>query len=310
MKGRLGAIAVLAVFTATSAAADNPKGIEVLPRWKVGDVRKYELVRTQTKEVPGDKPLSVTVLAPVDVKVAEANDKGFILLWTQGPPSFEDPELNKTLLPQLTMGKLLGDMTIELEIQPDGTVAGLRNWKALRKLGLERLADWEKQPDPAMSKEMRESFRKEIERLWSSREVIEPAFLKDCSLVVTPLGKAVTPDKPNTAELGLPNPLGGDPLPAKREFSLKKQTPERLTIGLKQTLDPEARKVLEKTLQDLAKRVGRPVDSKLPKFDVTTEGEFLVDVKSGWLESCTVTIIVKTDEGSQKQITTLRPRQK
>ncbi len=116
--------------------------------------------------------------------------------------------------------------------------------------------------------------------------------------------------KPTEYEDQLPNPFGGEPFPSRATFSLKEAERKagRAIIEWTQKLDPEkSTPIIEKTLQDMAARLGRRLpDGELREsISMEDKAEFVVDLSSGWLDRMTHTRTVKSGEVVQEDNLTI-----
>jgi hypothetical protein len=80
----------LALFTATASAA-SAQDIEIAPRLRAGDTFRLEIVRV--RENSQQPQLNGRSTTPVDVLVDSVTTTGMTLEWTQGPTTFENPQV-------------------------------------------------------------------------------------------------------------------------------------------------------------------------------------------------------------------------
>ena len=78
----------LALFTATASAAQD---VEIAPRLRAGDTFRLEVVRV--RENSQQPQLNGRSTTPVDVRVDSVTPTGMTLEWTQGPTTFENPQV-------------------------------------------------------------------------------------------------------------------------------------------------------------------------------------------------------------------------
>jgi hypothetical protein len=68
-------------------------------------------------------------------------------------------------------------------------------------------------------------MRAETGKLFARKQAVEASFTRQPGLLVIPLGVAYDPGKTTTADVTLPNPFGGDLIPATAEFARKTHDP-------------------------------------------------------------------------------------
>jgi hypothetical protein len=312
---RLAFLTSILFATVSSTQADDTKPVELLPGWKKGDKFKYDVRKSQLREANGKVVRKVGVKFPVEVEVIESGAKGHVMRWTQGETTFDDPKVAENPLVKAMM-KLTNGMVLELEVDSDGELHGIRNWKDLQATGGKVLdvffADLAKANLP---KATLDTLRTETEKMLASKDAVSLSFGRDAGLLFLALGQTYESTKPTQVDGMLPNPFGGDPFPAKLELSLKKldTTQGVAHVVIKQSPDPkELNRVLEKTMRDLAKKLGKPVGDKvvLPELTIQDVAEVAIEVKSGWVRSVTQTRKVTTGTTTQTDTTTLTRRDK
>jgi hypothetical protein len=310
---RLAVLTGLSLAVLTAARGDEPKAVELKPRWKPGEKWAYEMTRKQTREADGKVVRASGARTPVEVEVVAADAKGFVVRWKLGEATPDDPKLADNPLAK-AVARLTDGMTVDLEIDADGDLVGVKNWKELQATG-KKLQDavMKEVENAKLPKAAADALRTESGKMFASRETVEAAFTRQPALLVMPLGRTYDAAKPATADVTLANPFGGDPIPATAAFALKKYDPATglATVTVTQKPDPkELKKVLEKTLKELAKKSGQnPDDVKLPAFDMTDEAEFVVDAKTGWVQSATHTRRTKTGTSVSTETMTLTRRE-
>ena len=294
-----------------AVCAEQPSGLELKPHWKVGEKLRYEMIRAQSRDTNG-KVVRGGSRAPVDVEVIAAGEAGFVVRWRLGETVSDDPKAANNPVFQ-AMTKLTAGMKVDLEISPDGRLLGIENWKELQKTGkqiqetvLEELAEGN------LPKTAIEALRAETDKLFANRESVEASFTRHPALLVIPLGQTYDKANPAISEVDLANPFGGEPIPAVGEFLLKSHDSETglATVTFTQKPDPKKlKRVLEKSLRDLAKRLGKNMDGvTLPAFDMTDEAEYAVETKTGWVRRVVHTRRTQTGTSVATETTTLTRR--
>lgn len=309
---RLAVLTVLSLAALPAVRADEPKALELKPLWKQGEKVRYEMTRKQTREQDGKLVRTGSSRAPVDVEVIAAGEKGYVVRWKLGETVLDDPKVADNPLVK-AMTRLTDGMAVDLEIDTDGDLLGVKNWKDLQETGKKiqeaMFGELEKADLP---KATIDAMRPEAGKMFASKQTVEASFTRQPALLVLPLGQTYDPAKPTKADMALANPFGGDPFPTKAEFALKKHVPATglATVTFTQKPDPkQLKKVLEKTFRDVAKRAGKDADDvALPDFDVTDEAEYTVETKTGWVRSVTHTRRTQTGTTVATETTALTRR--
>jgi hypothetical protein len=312
MASRTATALTLAALLAQMASAIASEDLELLPKWKVNDVWKYEMRKSRQRIKAGKTILDVSTRAGVKVEILQADEKGYILGWTQGETTFDNPEHAKNPLVK-AMVDLAKDYRIELIVDKEGSLEGVKNWKEVQKKSFEILdlltVEMTKSGVP---KATVDSLRKMVEPLASSEESIVTFFVREPAVLLIPLGHVYSPGKSIPYLDEMPNPFGGESFPTKSEIKLERIDAKtgHAVIRQKQTLDPaHVTRILEKTMKDLGKKLGKPFppDQELPEFSVLDETEFVVESKTGRLVSGSHVRVTKTAGLVQRETIVLKP---
>ena len=302
----------LVALAAAPVRADDPTSIDLAPKWKKGDTVRYEMLGTQVREQDGKEVRNVSTRTLVVVEVVSAGPEGSVLRWTQGTTTFEDPDQdNEPLAKSINM--ILKNNDLDLELDEDGDYTGVRNWKALRTSGTkvrdEVLSQMSKAGTPKAAIEM---ARLATDKMLATKETIEATFTRQPMLILKPFGKSYELGTPFEYEDELPNPLGGDPFPAKGVCVVKFDKDKGIAhISFKQTPDPkDVTRYVQKFVEDLAKKTGVPAPDELPEVKVNDATDYVVDVNAGWITSVKHTRVFTIDKVTQTETITLTRREK
>jgi|688.fasta_scaffold00702_17 hypothetical protein len=115
---------------------------------------------------------------------------------------------------------------------------------------------------------------------------MEALTLKEAQLFLRFAGMELELDKKVEFETELPNPLGGDPYPAKGWFSASAipDQPAELLVECGSSIDAErARQLMLESLSELAEQTGKPAPKpeQLPKIEVEDRSTYFIDRRSG-----------------------------
>lgn len=308
MFARFGLI-LLTGLLALPALGDEPKVLELKARWKPGDTLRYEMTRTLVRAVDGKAARKVVTRTPVALEVFDVDEEGSLISWTQGSTLFDDPKMDDDPLARATYALQKG-LDIDIDIDTDGTMIGVRNWKDIRGTS-HRVQDvvFAQMAKSGTTKTTIETLRKETDKLFLTKESIEAAFGQPAALVFYPFGEEYELEESVPYDGELPNIFGGaEPLPAKGEFTLKSIDKDGViaVIVFKQTTDTQtAARVLRKWLDDTAQETGKPAPKELPEFTIEDVREYEFDLTTGWPRSVTHTRTAKEGNKTQTETVTL-----
>jgi hypothetical protein len=307
--GRLAAgLLGLAALLAPSAAGGEPsERVHLTPHWKAGK-QSFLMVKTGQKRKGGAVVQTTTTRTPVQVEVLKAGTDGYLLAWTLGEAQFDDPEQAKS--PHVReMVRLATGYRLVLRVDAEGSLAAVRNWaevrdKAERILALTTARLKDTGVDDATVAKMRAQVRAAV----STEEGVRRTCARDPHLFLSPLGRDYSTSGPLEYEAQLPNPLGGEPLPARARFSVKEldRKTGQMVVRCTQTLEPEsARRMIEKLAETFAGRPGQPAPQTdlLKDLDVRDTAEFTVDLATGWLHRLRHRRVMAS--GDTAQVTTI-----
>lgn len=304
------ALGLLYVFTVSGLANGAEDSLEVLPRWEKGEKVRYEMIKTRRRTQGDTVTLETTARTDVEIQVLSASDDGYLLAWTLGTTRLDDPnQANNPLVRR--MSNLLSGYRIILELDSQAGITGVQNWKELKKLlgtMLDTLTEELKAAgfDQATAARM----RTQVESMLSTKQQIEQLCTREAQLFFMTHGIELAPSRPLEFEDRLPNPFGGEPFPTHAQFALKAvdRKSDRAIVTWTQTVAPdETRRIIEKTLKNLAQRLGKPVDDgeRLKSLTIEDTAEFVLEISSGWIHSLTHKRTTKFEGTSQEDEVTI-----
>lgn len=302
----------LVALAAAPVRADDPKSVDLAPKWKKGDTVRYEMLGTQVREQDGKEIRNVSTRTLVVVEVTSAGPEGSVLRWTQGTTTFEDPDQDNDPIAR-SINMILKNNELDLELDEDGDYTGVRNWKALRTSGAkvrdEVLSQMSKAGTP---KAAIETARLATDKILATKETLEAALTRQPLLILKPFGKSYELGTPIEYEDELPNPFGGDPFPAKGVCVIKFDKDKGIAhVTFKQAPDPkDVTRIVQKWADDVAKKTGTPAPDELPEIKVNDTAEYVVDVTAGWINSVKHTRATTIDKVTQTETVTLTRREK
>lgn len=288
------------------------RSVEILPHWKRGDSFDLIMTRARNKSVDGRSTLSGKTRARVTIDVLRADDKGYLVGWTAGETTFEDPAPSESFLRQVV--GLMKGMQIILQLDERGTIRGVQNWKELRSETLKVMdALLAKTPDSqkgSTDQPLMSNLRAQWETIFTTKEQVEQLCTRDARVYFMALGRRYVINEPYEYNDLLPNPLGGDPFPTRARIILKTFDRRSGQAGLSwnQTTDPEqAARILEPMIKDLAARRGKksPEGAFAKTISMEDTADIVVDVRTGWVNRLALTRSVNLGTRTQADFTSI-----
>jgi hypothetical protein len=256
----------------------------------------------------GDKvTLKTTTRTDLEIHVVSASKDAYAIAWTSGETRFDDPGQAENPLIQ-RVANLLKGYRIILELDSRGAIKGVQNWNELREASvklLDALADELKAA--GIDRATVAGTRDQVASMFETKQQIEQLATREAQLFFMPLGIEFKGDKPVEFEDELPNPFGGAPFPSRARFALKEvDSKHRLAkVTWTQTVASEdARRIMEKTLKELAQRMGKAVPDAdlLTTLTLEDAAEFSVELSSGWIQSFTHRRVTKAERMLQEDL--------
>lgn len=304
------ALAIIGFIPWPAAIAEE--AVKILPRWKQGEKVRLERIGTRQRMKDGKVTSeSAPATTAVELEVLKAMERGYLLAWTWGESKFDNPREASNPF-ELQMANLLQGLRMVIEVDSDGAIGDVRNWRELKstsdKMISTAIAAFER---AGVEKDRLAKVEVELKGMFETKERAKRAWMKEIGLYFLPLGLSIDRSKPVAFDDELPNLFGGDPFPTKAEFGLKAydKASGRAIITWKQTPDPEKfRTVLEKTLKDTVKRAGgQPIpEAAFRTLTFEDTAEFTVDVPTGWVHHVTHTRTFKADGVTQEDRTVIK----
>lgn len=297
----------------TSIHGDDPKTeeIEIQPAWEKGEKVSYEFWKQAHKKKPGRNSVDATFRSKLDLEVMEKNKNGYLVKWLMGKPKLEsgNRELAKNPLFEKMLA-LSAEIPILLEIDSEGTLEGVKNWKEIQtkmEKATDDMFDLLEQNRAATS--ISQSIKDQTKTLFKTREQVEILSTKEAQLFFMMLGIPLSTSDTLEYEDSLPNPFGLEPLPSKAAISVVSIDRKKGVILLtwKQTIDPQ--KAFQIIMRSLAKMTGKEVPKITTPSDliITDDARFVIDINSGWIRQMSHCRTIEA--GDYKEVVTFRIKQ-
>lgn len=303
--GFAAATAVLAGVAASPSARAEEKTVEVLPRWRKSERVFYE-VATSRKRVQGGKVATgASARTDVEIAVLEAGENGFVVEWTAGATRYDDPGKSADPIAKFA-ADLLAGARIVLELDREASVRDVRNWKEL-KAG--SVAAWdamtERMKAEGRDAAMVDKIRAQAATLFSTKPQVVSHCTRQPQLFFLALGVEFVDGAPVEYEDKLPNPFGGEAFPSKAKFELTAVDRNEgvARVLWTQTIPPaEAARIMGKTIDELARRLGKPPPDAeaLKSFTIEDRAEYALDLSTGWPRSVSYRRTTRTGDESQE----------
>ncbi len=292
-----------------SAPAPAEDSVDLPLGWQVGQRVQYEIVKTNQKTRGGEFTFKATTRTDLEIEVLRADADGYLVAWTQGETRFDDPQPAADPILRRIVNVAQG-LRVLLEIDSDANLVGVKNWKELKHtIGNTLSSVFDELDISGMDAATLSKITVEIASICGTGEQERMMRTRERQMFFLVLGGTYSASEPTEYQDRLPNPFGGDPLPSRSTFVLKKvdRRSQRAMIAWTQTLDPEqARRIMKKSLRDLGARVGLAVPQEDLLEDLTMEetdtAEFVVDLSSGWLDRLTHQRLVRTGTAAQEDV--------
>jgi hypothetical protein len=252
-------------------------------RWQKGDQFRLNVERRREDFTGAEKTSDRSSKLHADVVVLEAGEDGYVLAWTWRGRSKPLTDLEGAAQqPEVLLGGA-GATQIEVVIDADANVRGVRNWEAVRAAMKAQVEGMTK----SMPAAQRQEARAVVADMLSDPARGQHLVLREIPLLLAPIGRDFRRDEPQEFETKLPNPFGGEPFPAKGKYTLTEFDPatSRAEVDFQQAVDPErATAAMEKVAKDLADgaKPKAPGGEKMPPLVMTDRATFVVDASKGW----------------------------
>ena len=204
-------VCLLAVWLASA------QELTLRPTLQAGD--SFQLEYTRIIEDSRRPQANGRIRAFIAVHVLEANPKGFLLRWTSGASSVDNPEIVRNPV-AAAAASALKDHALEVQLGPDGQYLGLRNQAATAarlQAAMDKMLEslGRQFTDPAQ----RQSVEGLVRRLMSPQVLLGQAT-RDVQTYFALNGIAIAAGKPAVQAIEQPAPFGGGTLAATYTLAL------------------------------------------------------------------------------------------
>jgi hypothetical protein len=266
------------------AATASAQDVRITPKFRAGDAFRLEISRT--RENSPVSPRDGKSRTTIDVRVLAVTPEGSTLEWEPGATAGDMVGMQEALM--LAAGDAMAGMKPVIRLTSDGEVAGLVNEaQVLAKVqaavdiirrGLLELAPPANRPG--------------LETMLS--QLLSPALLvgtvvRDAQTYFGLNGAELAAGETVTVDITQPNPLGGEPLPAKLSVRAESATADTVVLVTTTTYDLAA--LMRSTILLMEKagdRVSPEELAKFPAMQMRDEGRFVFGRAVGLMRELTV----------------------
>lgn len=243
--------------------------VTVVGNWKKGDKARFLIVKTKTQSQGRLSRVTDSLGAYAEISVLEADSGRFIMQWKSIPPK-------NAPAAQDAASRFLDNLEFKYTVLQTGEYAGLLNADEIKDAAYRMIDKTVKErniKDPKFSAEMKKMF--------SSKENIEAAVMRDVLVYHTLYGGEYTLKKKISEPSLLPNVLGGDPLPAilTAELTGINRLKNTCTIKINHVLDPAK---INAAMADWRKKYVKSRNTKTPSISVNDNITVTLDLVNGW----------------------------
>jgi hypothetical protein len=230
------ALGLLVLFSASVLGQESPRTISLPTEWAIGTKYRVEVTRNRTQSAPGKEPTERRSTSVFDVEVVEKNDNGYVFLWKFDPKSMDLSEVN--LPSEIDTTGFPDEFRLMIQTDEQGTPESLVNLEELTVVWRGMLNGIRN----SLQKEGKDiSKAKEFFEMLSGSQIVHNVMIRTPQVYYLACGASLPLGIASEYDDLLPNPFGGDPLPAKGSFLLKdiQDEPGEATIEWKQTWEKE-----------------------------------------------------------------------
>ena len=282
-RGLLGLIAALPIFGRCADA--GPPSFELVPALQTGQQWHFAFER---KVVRGGAVMQ-WYRAPLRVRVLETDAAGALLEWVEGQQTIIDADPQRRPLMEIALAALR-DVPLRVRVDACGRVESLVNIAEVRGLCLALMdaAAAGLAADPAKAP-MIAAVLPALKAVFGTDAMVSAASLREPAILLGAMGRRYGAPEPVEFRTGLPNPMGGEPLPAIARFSIRSVSPRsrRAELGWLMVSDPVATQAMARAGIDQAARAIAAATLVKPNIDVPAlsleeRGDFVVDTATAW----------------------------
>lgn len=272
-------ITFLALCTIVFSQNNNPDSASCIAFWEKGESKIFHIVHEKTSSENGKLKSQFSLAYEAHVTVIDSSTENYTIQWI-----FHLSDSVKKANPGLAdLSPVYEGLKMIYKTSQTGVFVELMNWREVKD---------------AYVKMMELSIRKELDSVgkaaleqskafFNSKEMVEAALIREIQLFHLPYGYQFSTTE--IKEKGeLPNPFGGDPLPALHTYKITELRPKQdyFNLVVTQYIDKMGSK---KIIEDVFKRMGVQNDSSIVEvekilntLEIKDESEYHIIYSTGW----------------------------
>lgn len=269
--------------------------------------QSIDIVMTSTRETkrPGQAASKHSGATPIHIKVLESKGTETIVSWTFGRTRVNgkgmDEEMAARINPLLSLNE---GKRLELVFDDELTLRSIRNVEEVMEMTQKSLDALVK----TLPKHVSSEIVPQVREMFSNPETVVSLLIQDPGRYFLVYGWELAPGVPRREEMQLPNPFGGEPLPANMTLTLEPYQPQesQLVVKFKQELDKEAVSSFTKSMMKKAVELRKDEELELPKLEIADTATYTINRTTGWVERASVVRKSTAAGGSRTDIVEFR----
>ncbi len=266
-------------------SVDKPAPVPLPHDWPVGTRYHVELVKTREDDTGDISPTTVSsTRTPIEAEVLARRDDGYRVRWTFGRPNVA-PEANMSSDLAQKIAGLVEGLVMDFDTDATGSARKLVDAQAME-------AHFDEAARKLMSQmQSSKASPEDVQAVISAASNLKGPGFRDAWLQLPtrfylPSGATLVPGDKRSYEDQLPNPFGGDPLPAQASLLLREVSKDKrdAIVEWRSSLDPvKSAPILEASMRAYAKKVGQDLPEGKPvTFDAIEDAAtYIYDLATG-----------------------------
>jgi hypothetical protein len=279
--------AVLTLACTVGLVQAGDSSVTAVPRWEKGDRLSLREVQSSRRGTEGGhtKP-SMRAMSALELEVLEAGPEGYVVRWTSSRPEFSTRGVvTQPLLENLV--KMTAGVSLELEINADGTPTGVRNVPEVRRKMKRICASLRRElTDQGAPQAQVDGLIAQLAQTYESEQsILDQA--KSASAFFLPLGWRFEPGVPIEYEAQIVSPAG-PPLASEGTLSLDSYDAKTglAHVTWTQRVDRERagdaiRAIVGEILGD--DEMPSEIAAAINEVDIEDHAKYVIDTKRGWV---------------------------
>jgi hypothetical protein len=294
----------LTSFLTTTALAEpaneasfNNRTINIGPRWKKGDIQRYEMIKSRRKIQNEKVMLDVTSRTDITIEVLSVRNDGAVLAWTPGETRVDDADSQNQILLQ-KMSNLFKGYRMIFEVDANGVILKIQNWPQMQATGRKMIALMIGELiAKKFAPEQVDKIHSQILSMLASEEQFLLVFAREPRALFFGMGEELTLGQPTPIPCDVENPLGEGLMPIQAQLTLEKIDKKANVAHLawSQTVKEHShQQPSDKSLKSFTRKFRKSDSDSSPVFSLIGQGTYDLDLSTGWVREFTTTRIIKT----------------